>query len=310
MAGGDAILMLRPGAQQWKMRPPPDDLGAVLAVAAEQGPPWRYAVSSAGGITLFGLPGDQVLTLSATAPGLQATQMAWARFGKETVLYVRWEDGGVARIRMDLGTIEELETMPMDAIASDADGVLAMVAVRCDAADAHALFTRDGTRFEERPAIAVAAATSARVHLAVAGAAIAYAVEGAGARLSRGIDDDFVPCDGLGPGGPLAFQGVRAGAAVFGVVWTATLTAIHRVDDRGAVLRIAEIRGDGGDAPKISALLWDGVAPRELWSASPQAGLLRSDEPQEKGAKGARPSTDSREKWARRHDDQPPNPLP
>ena len=47
IAGGDAIFMLRPGAEQWKMRARPDGVEAVAAVAAEQGPPFRYAVSSA-----------------------------------------------------------------------------------------------------------------------------------------------------------------------------------------------------------------------------------------------------------------------
>ena len=175
--------------------------------------------------------------------------------------------------------------MPMDAIASDANGVLAMVAVRCEAADAHALFTRDGVRFEERPALPVhGGGDDTPVHLAVADAAIAYAVEGAGAHVSRGVDDDFTRCDALGPGGPLAFQGSAAGAALFGAVWSKAVCAIHRVDGQGAVQRIAELEASAGDPPRLSTLLWD-PSRRALWSASPQAGLMRSDEPKGKGGK-------------------------
>jgi hypothetical protein len=284
VGGGDALFMLRPGAETWKHRPPPEDLGPVVAVAAEPGPPWRYAIASRGGITVFGLPGDQVLTLRADTPDLQATHLAWASFGKEKVLYLRWSDGTVGRLRMDLGTIEELQTMPMDAIASDANGVLAMVAVGGDAADAHALFTHDGVRLEERPAIVVPGAERTRVHLAVADAAIAYAVEGWGTRLSRGIDDDFVPCAELSPGGPIAFHGTTADAALFGVLWSKAVCAIHRVDTQGAVQQVTEIESEG-DAPKISTLLWD-RSRKALWAALPQVGIVRADEPRAKGDKG------------------------
>ena len=117
--------------------------------------------------------------------------------------------GTVGRLRLDLETIEELHVLPMDAIASDKNGVLAMVAARCSAQDAHALWTRDGIRLEERPVTATFEGDDpeTRVHLAVADAAIAYAASGKGTHLSRGIDEDFVPCEGLAEGGALAFQG-------------------------------------------------------------------------------------------------------
>jgi hypothetical protein len=287
-AGGEALLMLRPGAQRWQMRPPPEDLGAVFAVAAEQGPPWRYAVASEGGITLFGLPKDQVLTLrsSTEAP---VTHMAWGALGKERVLYLRWNDGDVGRVRLDLGTVEDLVVLPMDALASDANGVVAMVSVSAGAADAHALTTRDGTRFEERPAIPVPGSGSpeARVHLAVAGAAVAYAVagiDGGGAWLSRSDDDDFAPCEGLPGGGPLAFHGSSHDSALFGASWERAMAAIHRIDGKGGVQRIAEIGSEGAEAPRLSALLWD-ESRRVLWAASPALGLMRQEEPKGKGGK-------------------------
>ncbi len=176
--------------------------------------------------------------------------------------------------------------MPMDAIASDGNGVLAMVALGVGAADAHAIFTRDGTRFEERPAVFVPV-DGARVHLAVADTAIAYGVEGRGVHVSRGVDDDFVPVEGLAGAGAVAFQGTSADGAVFGAVWTRSLCAIDRVDAKGNVQRIAELGADGADAPKVTAMTWDG-SRRTLWSVSPHAGILKSGEPQPKGKK--RPS--------------------
>lgn len=284
IAGGEAILMLRPGAETWKQRSPPEELGPILAVAAEQRSPWRYAVSSLGGITLFGLPNDQMLTLRSSTDEVQATHLAWAAFGKQSVLYLRWTDGSIGRVRLDLGTIEDLDFDPMDAIASDVNGCLAMIAARGAGDNAHALFTQDGIRFEERPATAIAAGDDpeTRVHLAVAGAAIAYAVDGQGAHLSRGVDDDFTRCEGLMQGGPLAFHGSTADAAVFGASWSKAMCVIHRVDAGGAVRRIAEIGGDAGDAPKLSTLVWD-RSRHVLWAGSPQVGLMRSEEPKAKG---------------------------
>jgi hypothetical protein len=283
IAGGDVLLGLRPGAENVGIRPDNDDLlGTLIAVAAEQGPPWRFAVASAGGITLLGLPNGQKLTLTAEGEESDVTHMAWANLGKEKVLYIRWAGGTVGRLRLDLGTIEELHVMPMDAIASDRNGSLVMIAARCDAKDAHALWTPDGLRLEERP-VAVTfdgGDPDVRVHLAVADTAIAYAVDGKGTHVSRGIDEDFVPCEGL-TGGALAFQGTTADAAIFGVSWNKIVCGIDRVDAKGAAQRIIEMGSDQADAPSIVAIQWD-QSRHALWGASPEVGLLRSNEPKAK----------------------------
>jgi hypothetical protein len=198
---------------------------------------------------------------------------------------MRWDDGTVGRLRMDLGNIEPLPLDPMDALAADADGVLALVNVLGDPADAHVLVTADGERFEERPALAAPEdLPDGTVHVAVAGTAVVYAVEGWGVYLSRGIDDDFVPCPGIPGGGPLAFQGTSPRAAFFGVGHERGTCVIHRVDPEGAVQRIVEIEGEGGEPPRFSAITWD-ESRRILWSASPQAGIMRSEEPRGKGGK-------------------------
>jgi hypothetical protein len=187
---------------------------------------------------------------------------------------------------MDLGTLEDLPVMPMDAIASDRNGVLAMVAARCSAQDAHALWTPDGIRFEERP-VAVTfdgGDPATRVHIAVADTAIAYAADGKGTHVSRGIDDDFVPCEGLAVGGALAFQGSSADAALFGVSWNKLVCGIDRVDAKGAAQRIIEMGSDTSDAPPIVAIQWD-QSRHALWGASPEIGLLRSNEPKGKSGK-------------------------
>lgn len=284
-AGGAGLLMLRPGAERWQSRAP-EDLGAVIAVAAEQGPPWRYAVSSSGGVTVYGLPDDQKLTLRASVPEIHATHLAWAVFGEDRVLYLRWNDGSVGRVRDDLQTVENLDVDPMDAIASDVNGALAMVAVCCGAEDAHALVSHDGIRFEERPVTATVADAQPepRVYLAVAGEAVAYSAEGFGTHVSRGIDDDFVPYEALSHGGPVAFHGSRADAAVFGMSWSKLLCAIERVDAEGEARRIVEMEAVGGDAPKLAGLQWD-QSRRVLWAVSLQMGLFRSDEPTGKRGK-------------------------
>src|SRR6202042_1138840 len=98
---------------------------------------------------------------------------------------------------------------------------------------------------------------------------------GWGAYLSRGADDDFVRCEGLLGGGALAFQGAAPGAALFGACQDRTTTTIQRVDAGGAVLRIAELTISTGDPPRITAMAWDATR-HVLWSASPQAGIMRS----------------------------------
>ncbi len=283
VGAGDVIFMLRPGAVGWQSRPPAEDLGPITAIAGEHRPPWRYAVASFGGITLYGLPRDQILTLRSQDTDIQVSHLAWGAFGKESVLYIRFSDGGVGRVRLDLGNIEHLTLAPMDAIASDVLGALAMVSVR-GTAEPHALCSPDGIRFEERPALAVPADSDALVHVAVAGVAVAYAVDGAGAWLSRSVDEDCAPCEGLGEGGPLAFQGNSPDAAVFGASWSKAMSAIQRVDAKGAVQRIAEIGSEGGETPRIAAMLWD-RSRHVLWTAGPQLGLMKSEEPKGKSGK-------------------------
>ena len=85
-------------------------------------------------------------------------------------------------------------------------------------------------------------------------------------------------------GGALAFQGTAPTAALFGACQDGTTTAIHRIDAGGVVVRIAEIGTSAGEPPRITAIAWDPTR-HVLWSASPQAGIMRSEEPAKKGGK-------------------------
>jgi hypothetical protein len=282
LGGGEHLYMLRPGAQRWMRREPMTELGRVLAVAAEPRHPWRYAVSSEKGLTVYGLPNDQKLTLTAPDDDPPATHLGWGTFEEQSVLYLRWADGTAGRLRLDLGQVESLELLPMDALATDASGSVAVVSLQGDTP--HALFTQDGIRFEERPAVRAPQNLAGPVHLAVAGAAVAYAIEGWGTYVSRGLDDDFLPVEALAPGGALAFQGTDPASPLFGAVWTQAHGAILRVDAGGDVQRIGETSGTGVAAPRITSLAWDG-SRSVLWSSSPDAGILRNEEPTAKGEK-------------------------
>jgi hypothetical protein len=172
----------------------------------------------------------------------------------------------------------------MDAVASDANGAVAMVSLWGD--EPHALLTRDGVNMEERSAVGLPEEIDeeAPIHLAVADTAVAYSVEGWGTYLSRGAGDPFVPVSALAPGGALAFQGSTATAPLFGAVWSKTTCAIHRVDAQDALQRIAEVSSEDADAPRLTALSWD-ASRHVLWSASPIAGIMESEEPKGKGGK-------------------------
>jgi hypothetical protein len=284
VAGGEELHLLRAGTQSMASRAPPLELVPLFAAAAEPRAPWRYAIASKELVAVVFRTkegGDQIVRLRCKTPGRSATHLAWGRAGTESSLYIRWDDGEVVRMRQDMSGVEAPELPPMDAIAADDAGVLALASF--DASAPRAYVTRDGENVELR-AIDPPARPSRRVHLAVAGDAVAYALETGGVFVSREAEAPFVPCEPLATAGPIDFEGISSDAALFGATRHAGVVSITRVDRDGVAVRIADFGSDREVVPELTAISWD--ASREMvWGASPRMGLVTCTAP---GAKHGR----------------------
>jgi hypothetical protein len=285
VAGGELLYMIRPGAERMMSREPPLDIGTVRIAAAEARPPWRYAVASDELVAIFykTKTEDAIVRLRPAEHGGTATHLAWAREGNGSALYIRWDDGAIVRTKADMSGVDVLDVDPIDAIASDSSGALAMV---CFVEDGCRVYlTRDGNKFEYNE-LELPGDTDSDVHLAVADQAVAISIGQGGAYVSRSAGAPFVRCEQLGAAGAIEFEGASSDAALFGAVQTGTVTAILRVDKDGGAMRIAEFESEGGPVPEITALSWDASRHR-LWGASPEMGLVTCTAPSAKGAKKA-----------------------
>ncbi len=284
IAGGDELHLLRPGAQSMASRPPPLDIGRVRVAAAEPRAPWRYAVASEEMVAVFYRTeqGDQLLRLRGTLAGRVATHLAWGRDGSASALYIRWDDGAVVRVKQDLSGVDTPDLPPMDALAADSAGVLAMISFAPP--DPRAYVTRDGEQLEYR-SIAGAVGPPQRVHLAVADTAVAYSIDDGGALVSRASEAPFERYEGLATAGPIEFEGPFSDAALFGATRAGGIVSIVRVDAQGDAIRIAELGSDAASvSPELSALSWDG-SRHMLWGASPQMGIVTCTAPDAKRGK-------------------------
>src|SRR5580704_4702184 len=129
VAGGEELHLLRAGAQSMASRAPPLGIGPLFAAAAEPRAPWRYAIASKELVAVVFRTkegGDQIVHLRCKTPGRSATHLAWGHAGTASSLYIRWDDGEVVRMREDMSGVEAPELPPMDAIAADDAGVLAL----------------------------------------------------------------------------------------------------------------------------------------------------------------------------------------
>lgn len=292
VAGGEELHLVRPGAQRMASRAPPLDIGPIRVAAAEPRAPWRYAVASADLVAVFFRTGegDQVMRLRCTPPGPSATHLAWGKAGTESALYILWDDGGVVRMKEDMSGVDTTDLPPMDAIAADDAGVLAMLSFAAPTPSAY--LTDDGETMDLREidAIAVPPPGSrgpghrSAVHLAVSGGAVAFAVAHGGAYVSRAPDTPFVRCEPLAAAGPLDFEGPSPDAALLGASHHAAFTSIVRVEPGGEAVRIADFGTDAGPPPTITALAWD-ASRQMVWGASPQMGLVTCTAPEAKGGK-------------------------
>jgi hypothetical protein len=285
LAGGDELYMSRPGAQGMASRPRPPDVGVVVGAAPEPRAPFRYAFATEELVALFikNDQGEQIVRLRPTDSGAAPTHLAWGRAEGRSVLYVRWSDGGVMRTTPDLVGVEVIELPPMDAIASDDNGVLALVSFAQP--EPLAYVTRDGEHLETRP-LGAAVEPSGHVFLAVADTAVAYAIEGTGAFVSRKAGEPFVRSEPHGAAGPVDFQGVSSDAALLGANRLAAFLAIIRVTPDGAAVRIADFGSDDMPPPEMTGLSWD-ASRHAVWGASPQMGLVRCTAPSAKRGKKA-----------------------
>jgi hypothetical protein len=285
VAGGDELHLVRPGAQNMSSRAPPLDIGPVLVAAAEPRAPWRYAVASQALVAVFFKTpqGDLIVRLRSTPAGPSATHLAWGRAGGESALYIRWDDGEIVRMKQDMSGVDTTDLPPVDAIASDAEGVLAMISFA--APEPRAYVTPDGETLAWRALPAGRRVEpSQRVHLAVADMALAFAIGNGGAFVSRADDAPFEPAELLATAGPLEFEGASPDAALFGALQLGTTATIARVDGEAGAIRIADFGSDGGVTPELTSLSWD-ASRQMLWGASPQMGLVTCVAPSAKGAK-------------------------
>jgi hypothetical protein len=284
VAGGHDFYLLRPGEHGIKTRPALDEFGLVEVAAAEPRAPWRYAVATSEMIIVFFRRGgeDQILRLKPKEEMPAVTHLAWGGARGPCSLYIRREDGSIARMNPELDDLDDLDVPPMHAVASDGNGVVAMVAFE---PEPRAYVTRDGRELAFRPiAYEYEAELTERVHLAVASDAVAFAFENEGAYLSRAKDAPFEEIEALAGAGPLEFEGADADAALFGGILEVGMSAIVRVDKAGAAVRIAEMGSDGGTAPIVDALAWD-ASRSKLWAAAGNAGIITSTSPSAKNRK-------------------------
>jgi hypothetical protein len=308
VAGGSELHLVRPGAQRMASRARPLDIGPIRAVAAEPRAPFRYAVAGDDLVAVFfrNEAGDQVMRLRCTphdggsTPGPNspsATHLAWGRDGAASALYILWSDGAVVRMKQDMSGVDTTDLPPMDAIAADDAGVLAMLSLAAPCAyvtdDGENLDLRaiareivpEGDR-ERSPASLRTARERSATYLAVAGGAVAFAVGQGGVFVSRAPERPFVPCEPLATAGPIAFEGPSSDAALFGAAHQPAFSSIVRVDLDGIALRIADFGTEAGPAPELTGLAWD-ASRQMVWGASPQMGLVTCTAPSAKGGKKA-----------------------
>jgi len=291
IAGGTNLFLLKPADETWKSRPPPEDIGPVHAVAAEPRGARRYAVASEKMLALFikRKEGDQILRLTPKEPGGRVTHLVWGGAKGPCALYALHDDYKLLRMRPDLSDIDELDVEEMAAIASDDNGVVAMVARA--GGNPRVYVTADGAAMRFRH-VTEEIEEDQSLDIAVADTAVALVVDQKRVLLSRGMDDPFVPVEALsspdGKGwitGPVVFQGASSDAALLCARWEDDLVRVMRVDPTGAAMSIIEMGGtEQLDPPEVAALSWDATR-QTLWGASPHVGIFKSVAPTAKGKK-------------------------
>ncbi|HEY8091264.1 MAG TPA: hypothetical protein VIF09_25550, partial [Polyangiaceae bacterium] len=293
LAGGANLYMIRPGATTIGMCPPPEELGPVHVVAVEPRGARRYATACGEVFAVFvGLGKDeQILQIDSqiTRPGSRFTHLAWGGATGPCALWARRDDGRLFRIKPDISGALAVPVGPVDALASDDAGGIALVSL---VEGAQRVFvTRDGREMNYR-SIEPEIRPGASVEIAVAGMAAALVVDRRYVLLSRRPDEPFARVQALelveDPPftlGPIAFQGTSSDAALFCAQRESTGTRVVRVAASGeAMSTFVMFQRDDSAPPEVGALSWDATR-QTLWGVGPDAGLFMSTAP---GAKGRR----------------------
>jgi hypothetical protein len=304
VAATEAIYCMRAGATRLELLSLPPGHGDVVAVAVEPrrpGRPARIAVATLRELHMLGDTGG--CTVKLPDDHGEIIRLMWAPRvidGELLVcLHVRCTEKRLLLVPNDgpMGTIVENDwpAEELTAMATDGAGNVAYAVMDEDDEDLHVCFQSD-VRSDTWLVRSVPAPQFMHgVELAVAGTAVAVSFKSGdgGVWLTRDMRElhfeELEPLRGLeslkgGYGGPLAFEGTSADAALFAAVKeTPTRSAIVRVDARGRPERIAdlEIEVEGGEPPSgpmIHAMVWDATR-RTLWSAAGRAGLLCSTAP-------------------------------
>jgi len=290
LAATERMYLLRPGAAGLLARDTPEGMGDVVAVAVEARRPARFAVAGVDSLAIF--DGDAVAFVRFPEDHGEPKDLAWGPAGAgdpRTTLYVGFDTGMLLRLVPEGGDFEQLAlpgavdvAVKARALASDEAGGLAFACFDEQDWNLDVWMLTDATEWSWLRRSVVAPSFVSGVEIAVAGMAAAVSFERGGVWITRAKEQEFAEVEALRGGGPIAFEGAAADAALFCAVPDgADAQAIVRVDAAGDAARIGEITAKDNDLSPllpIRALAWDATR-RTLWSAAGRAGVLRSTAP-------------------------------
>jgi hypothetical protein len=304
VAVGASLHMLRPGSSRLRSRPLPPDLQP-LAVAAEPWSPYRLAISTPSSVGIYTghRPYDPAINLTFSGPELGPTHLAWCKREGQTVLYLRHPKGDISLVNLDDQSTAGLTGPVVQAIAGDAKGTFAMLALTpeepANVGDAWRLppgatewETRwiDCTLDDDEP-------SKFNVYLAVHGTALAYSLEpfdqieycgSAEVSWDEENEEEHVSFESA-PGvfqGPVAFQSERVIYAAYNVEGQVNVLRHGRDGGFARIARFGLSDEWKGTEATVTGIAWDDER-HALWAASPELGLIKLTEPPRAGAKVA-----------------------
>jgi hypothetical protein len=268
-AGPSGLFRVPAGEDSLDVRPLPEGLDDVSAIAVEPRKTARLAVAHGRRVAVL----DGAGTTTLSIPSGEVKHLAWGPHPSgESVLYIVDDDRMPRCANVETRVVEEPPIDFIDAMASDENGQLAMAT--SDPGDQAVLLTRDAMRWHWR----LLEAPDPDIwgwELTLAGNAVAVHVFDQGVWVSRGLDEPFARCEALGKGGPVAFEGADEGSPLLCAVSGEFEDTIVQVDFSGATTRVATVDWpEGQNEPCVRELAWDG-SRGALWAVVEGAGLLR-----------------------------------